>query len=134
MLEPGRKLPESGALIFGEKETIMHGSHGAGGVRIIPETRMQSFQRPAKTIPRVKGGHEKDWIRACKGGPAACSNFSDYGGQLTEMVLLGVVAQRMPGVVLKWDGAKMEFDHPEANEFLHKTYRKGWSLGEEDAS
>ena len=134
MLEPGRKLPESGALIFGEKETIMHGSHGAGGVRIIPETRMQSFQRPAKTIPRVKGGHEKDWIRACKGGPAACSNFSDYGGQLTEMVLLGVVAQRMPGVVLKWDGAKMEFDHPEANQFLHKTYRKGWSLGEEDAS
>jgi hypothetical protein len=44
------------------------------------------------------------------------------------MVLLGVAAQRMPGVVLKWDGDKMEFDNPEANQFLHKTYRKGWSL------
>ena len=128
MLEPGRKLPESGALIFGEKETIMHGSHGASGLRIIPEVRMQNFERPEKTLPRVKGGHEKDWIRACKDGIPASSNFADYGGQLTEMVLLGVIAQRMPGVTLRWNAEKMEFDNKEANQYLHKTYRDGWAL------
>ncbi len=129
MLESGRNLPASGALIFGEKETIMHGSHGASGARIIPETRMKNFQRPEKTIPRIKGGHEGDWIRACKDGRPASSNFADYGGQLTEMVLLGVAAQRMPGETLKWNPEKMEFDNSEANQYLHKTYRKGWSLG-----
>jgi predicted dehydrogenase len=50
MLEADRKLPASGALIFGEKETIVHDSHGASGLRIIPETRMQQFQRPEKPI------------------------------------------------------------------------------------
>ena len=111
------------------RETIIHDSHGASGVRIIPETRMQRFQRPEKTIPRIKGRHELDWIRACKDGKPACSNFADYGGQLTEMVLLGVAAQRVPGEVLKWDAEKMEFDNEEANRYVHKPYRKGWSLG-----
>lgn len=129
MLEEGRQLPASGAVIYGEKETILHGSHGAGGARIIPEERMKSFQQPEKTIPRVKGGHEGDWIRACKDGNPASSNFADYGGQLTEMVLLGVAAQRVPGVQLHWDAEKLEFDNEEANRHLHTPYRKGWSLG-----
>ena len=109
----------------------MHGSHGAGGARIIPEVRMKEFNRPEKTIPRVKGGqdgHLKDWIRACKDGNPASSNFVDYGGQLTEMVLLGVVAQRMPGEQLEWDSKKLEFKNKEANKYLHTPYRKGWSL------
>ncbi len=128
MLEEGRKLPASGAVIFGEKETILHGSHGAGGARIIPEERMKEFKMPEKTIPRVKDGHVGDWLRACKDGKPASSNIADYGGQLTEMVLLGVAAQRVPGVRLNWDPEKMQFDHDEANRYLHTEYRKGWSL------
>ena len=128
MLEEGRKLPASGAVIYGEKETVLHGSHGAGGARLIPETRMKDFVRPEKTIPRVRGGHMGDWLRACKDGNPASSNFADYGGQLTQMVLLGVAAQRTPGVKLNWNAEKFEFDHADANEFLHTPYRKGWSL------
>jgi predicted dehydrogenase len=129
MLEEGRNLPASGAVIYGEKETILHGSHGASGARIIPEERMQNFQPPEKSIPRVKDGHMGDWLRACKDGNPASSNFADYGGQLTEMVLLGVAAQRVPGTQLNWDAEKMEFDNAEANQHLHTPYRKGWSLG-----
>ena len=130
MLEDGRGLPESGAIIFGDKETILHGSHGAGGARLIPEVRMQNFKRPAKTIPRVTGGHEGDWLQACKGGTPASSNFGEYGGQLTEMVLLGVAAQRMPNQKLEWDGKNMKFtNNDEANKFIHPPYRKGWKLG-----
>jgi predicted dehydrogenase len=129
MLEEGRNLPASGAVIYGEKETIMHGSHGAGGARIIPEERMKNFQQPEKTIPRVKDGHMGDWLRACKDGNPASSNFADYGGQLTEMALLGVAAQRAPGVKLNWNAEKLEFDNEEANKYLHTPYREGWSLG-----
>jgi hypothetical protein len=44
------------------------------------------------------------------------------------MVLLGVAAQRTPGVKLNWNAEKFEFDHPAANEFLHMPYRAGWSM------
>jgi hypothetical protein len=31
--------------------------------------------------------------------------------------------------VLKWDSEKFEFTNlPEANQWLHKEYRRGWSL------
>ncbi|HYW80686.1 MAG TPA: Gfo/Idh/MocA family oxidoreductase [Thermoguttaceae bacterium] len=129
MLEEGRDLPQSGAVIYGEKETILHGSHGAGGARIIPEIRMKQFKAPEKTLSRVNMGHEADWLRACKDGKPASSNFADYGGQLTEMVLLGVAAQRTPGEKLEWDGEKLEFtNNDKANEHLHTPYREGWKL------
>ena len=68
-LEPGRQLPSSGALLIGDKGKIVHGSHGADGLRLIPESRMKEYKRPAKTLRRVTEGHEGDWIRACKEGP-----------------------------------------------------------------
>jgi len=129
MLEEGKNLPASGAVIYGSKETILHGSHGAGGARIIPETRRQQFNPPKKTIPRVEGGHMGDWLRACKDGEPASSNFADYGAQLTEMALLGVAAQRVPGQKLLWDGENLRFtNNDEANQYLHTPYRSGWSL------
>ncbi|HVO09955.1 MAG TPA: Gfo/Idh/MocA family oxidoreductase [Vicinamibacteria bacterium] len=130
-LEPGRVLPASGALLIGRKGKILHGSHGADGVRLIPETRMAEYRRPPRTLPRVVGTHEGDWIRACKEGPGGrppCSPF-EYGAVLTEMVLLGVLAIRMKDQRLEWDAANLRFTNNEkANELLHITYRSGWSL------
>jgi predicted dehydrogenase len=127
-LEKGRRVPESGALIIGEKGTIMHGSHGAGGARIIPETKMREYKRPEQTIPRIRDGHEGDWIRACKDGRPASSNF-DYGGPLTEMALLGMIAIRVKDQKLKWDAKNLKFTNNDAaNELLHIQYRPGWHL------
>ncbi len=130
-LEPGRKLPGSGALIIGDKGTLLHGSHGAGGLRLLPESRMKDLVRPDKTLPRVVGSHEADWLRACKAGPGApppCSTF-EYGGALTEAVLLGVLAMRLPNQRLTWDSANLQFaSNPAADALLHTPYRDGWSL------
>lgn len=129
-LEPGRQLPGSGALIIGDKGAIMHGSHGASEVRIIPESKMQVYKQPAKTIPRIAEGHEGDWIRACKEGKdgvPASSNF-DYGGPLTEMVLLGMIAIQTKNQILKWNSDEMKFDNEAANQLVHSEYRDGWKL------
>jgi hypothetical protein len=130
-LEPGRPLPGSGALLVGDKGTILHGSHGADGVRLIPEARMREYKRPPKTLRRVTEGHEGDWIRACKEGPSGvppCSTF-EYGGALTEMVLLGVLAIRMKDQRLEWDSKNLRFTNNEkANELLRIQYREGWTL------
>ena len=105
---------------------ILCGSHGANGLRIWPEKRMQEYQRPPKTLPRSIG-HYQEWITACKGGEPAASNF-DYAGPLTETVLLGNLAI-WTGDKLYWDSENMRFNnHPEADQFLHPKYREGWSL------
>jgi hypothetical protein len=63
----------------------MYGSHGAGGLRLIPEAKMKAYKRPAPTLPRVpRGGHEQDWARAIREGGSRCSDFS-VGGPLTEI-------------------------------------------------
>jgi predicted dehydrogenase len=115
-----------GALYIGDKGKILTGSHSANGLRIIPEEKMQAYERPPKTLPRSIG-HYKEWIEACKGGPLAAANF-DFAGPLTETVLLGNAALWM-GRKLEWDSANLKFTNcPEADPLVHRAYREGWSL------
>jgi len=105
----------------------MYGSHGANPVRIIPETAMKAYKLPEQRIPRVKEHHD-DWLRAIREGGKAGSDFS-YGGPLTELAMLGVIAIKMPGTKLQWDSAAMRFNNSdEANRYITPTYREGWSL------
>lgn len=126
-LPPDRKVPATGAAVLGDKAGITYGSHGAAGLRIFPEEKMKAYKLPPKTIPRVRG-HHQDWLDCIRSGKQPSANF-DYGGPLTEIALLGVIAMRMLGQELHWDGANMRFTNcPEANELLDPPYRKGWSL------
>jgi predicted dehydrogenase len=132
--EPGRKFTKSGsgALLIGEKGAIMHDSHGADGLQIIPEVQMQEYKTrlPKEKYPRIEKGvrHEQDWLKACKGERPCCSPF-EYGAALTEMALLGMIAIRQPNELLKWDTKALKFTNNEkANELLHIDYRDGWKL------
>ncbi len=122
--EPGVK---TGAVVLGDKGTILYGSHGAGQVRLVPTSRMESFQRPPHKIPRVKN-HYWDWLEAIRNGGKAGSDFS-YGGPLTEIALLGVIAMKFPGVKLQWDSEAMQFPNSvEATAWINPPYRAGWTL------
>ena len=117
----------TGAVVIGDKGTIAYGSHGASQVRLIPEAKMDAYKRPAKTIPRAKE-HHLDWLEAIYKGTRSGSDFA-YGGPLTELPLLGVVAIKMAGTKLEWDGQGMCFRNcSQANEFLNPPYRGGWKL------
>jgi hypothetical protein len=107
----------------------MYGSHGAGGVRIIPEEKMKAYKQPEKKIPRVPGGgHERDWANAIRSGKPAGSDFA-YGGPLTEIALVGLIAVKLKGQKLEWDAEKMRFTNSEeANAMVKPVYRDGWSL------
>ena len=127
-LEDDRKLPAEGGVLFkGEKGTIMADVYG-DSPRLIPESAMKAYKLPPKTLPRIVGTHEQDWIRACKERKPAGAHF-DYSGALTEFALLGNVARRFPGHILQWDGPNMKVANlPEANEWVKRPYRTGWSL------
>ncbi len=126
-LDPEDKDIRTGAVVIGDKGTIVYGSHGAGGVRLIPAARMQAFRRPQRTLSRIKE-HHWDWLEAIRTGRKAGSDFL-YGGPLTELALLGVIAIKQPGRKLEWDGQAGRFTNsPEANAHLNPPYRKGWEL------
>ena len=89
--------------------------------------RRRSAPLPAKTLPRVEGGHFAEWIRACKGGPAAGSNFA-YASRLTELCLLSNIAIRARRAI-EWDAAAMKITNlPSANQYLTKEYRPGFGV------
>jgi len=122
------KLDTNGALLIGTKGAIRHASHGAGSLRIFPKKLRDDYKKPPQTMPRVTVSHEQDWIRACKDGQPASSSF-EYGGPLTEMVLLGVLAMKMKDRKLEWDGAALRITNDdEANALVHPKFREGWTF------
>jgi len=81
------------------------------------------------TMPPVKGeSHWHQWVNACLGEGTPSASF-EYAGPLTEFVLLGVVANRVPGKKLVWNAADLKFEgSPEASALLKRSYRKGWEV------
>ena len=124
------KIPGTGAILLGDKGMIVHGSHGGGNCHLLPEALMEQYSgknAPAEKIPRVKG-HAWDWIEAIRTGRQAGSNF-EYGGPLTQVALLGLIAIRFPGQTLNWNDKAMRFtNNKAANAYLHSSYRSGWRL------
>ena len=125
--EADEKDIEYGAAVIGDKGTIVYGSHGAGQVRIVPQAKMDAYKKPSPTIPRAKE-HHQDWIDAIRNGTKAGSDFS-YGGPLTEIAMLGVIAIKMNGTKLEWDARRMKFPNcPDADKFINPRFREGWKL------
>ncbi len=137
-LEDDRSLPwEDGILFVGDKGKMVAEGEGAQSVRLIPEMEMEKYKKPPKTLPRSIG-HHKEWVQACKDGTPTGSNF-EFASLVTETCLLGNIAirtgkkrpwgQTLIREKLNWDGANMKFTNvPEANEYIHKQYRPGWTF------
>ncbi|HXQ80353.1 MAG TPA: Gfo/Idh/MocA family oxidoreductase [Opitutaceae bacterium] len=127
-LEEARKLQDNGTLLIGSKATVLADTY-YDSIRIIPEAKMKELAPtlPPKTIPRVVGGHFAEWLRACKGGVPAGSNF-EYSSRLTESVLIGNIALRADRRI-EWDSAAMKVTNlASANEFVASHYRPGFGV------
>lgn len=108
---------DGGCIFYGTEGKIMCGTY-AKNPSLLPTGKMESFVPPAKSIRRIsnamEGGHEQDWIRACKEDKSsrleASSNFN-YSAPLNEMVVMGVLAVRLQSLQRKllWDGTNMRF-------------------------
>ena len=115
-------------LFIGSKGYMATGARGES-VRLVPEAKMKDFKKPPQVLKRSPG-HFQDWIRACKGGEAPCSNFS-IAGPYVEWLLLGTICWRFPNEKLMWDSKHLRFTNNEkANEFIKPNFRKGWELKE----
>ena len=125
----GTKLGDgdNGSLYIGTKGVATAGEYG-GKARLLPDELMNDYTFPDETIPRIPGQNPyKDWIRACKDGKPASSNF-DYAGPFTEWVVMGNLALKYDEK-LEWDAKKMMVTNvAKANYDVTREYRKGWEL------
>ncbi len=124
-----QKIPNSGNVYVGTKESLLVTGDYGDRSRIIPEANMQKIGNPPKLIERSIG-HYQEWREAALGARPydfPGSNFK-YSAPFTETILLGNVAQRVEkGKKLLWDAKAMAFSNsPEANAFISKPYRAGW--------
>ena len=130
--DPKKEFPRSGMFMVGDKCTLMTEGR-PDSPRLVRDDLWDELRHnlPEKKIPRVKGGPFQEWIRAIKGeGPLPGSHF-DYSARLTEMSLVGVMAQRT-GLDLEWDTINMRVtNHPGLEQIVRQPARKGWDFGEE---
>jgi hypothetical protein len=112
------------------------GTTGRGeGVGLLPGKRWAEYKLPNAYLPRSPGAsigdnhaaHTRDWVRACKGGVPACSNFS-ISGPYTEWLVLGSPACHVQDKLM-WNNALGEFTNGKAVlQWVKPTYRKGWEV------
>jgi predicted dehydrogenase len=112
----GRQLMGLGGgltIFHGTKDTLLCGCYG-----VRPWLLSERIPNVPGTIRHVdgamNGGHERDWVRACKENPEnrrkTKSDFSE-AGPFSEMIMMGVLAVRLQPLnkVLEWDGVNMQF-------------------------
>jgi len=115
------KLPGQGSIFIGTQ-----------GVMLLPhigQPRLVGEAFENSKIEEAQGeDHWRQFVEAALGNGKTSANF-DYAGPLTESVLLGSVASRFPNTTLEWDARKLRFTNvSEANQFVRRTYRKGWDV------
>ncbi|MFO7902589.1 MAG: Gfo/Idh/MocA family oxidoreductase [Planctomycetota bacterium] len=122
---PGPWTEHAGCLIVGENGTLHSNGHNTE-YSLLPEDQCKDYEKPEPTLPR-EGSHEREWLKACRGGLQAMSNF-DYGAVLTEFVLLGNLATQFARP-LNYDPVTMQcMGDDAANAALRREHREGWEI------
>ena len=121
-LEKTKKVT-TGKVIYGEGLTFKGGSHGST-LKIIPEAKGQEM---AATLPTFGKGsnHFKNFVLACKGQEQTRSCFA-VAGPLSQVMVLGVLAQRLNTKLVFDRASKQITNNKEANDLLAPPPRKGW--------
>jgi predicted dehydrogenase len=121
--------PGGGVMYLGERGMLIHDTYGLNP-RLLPEGLNEEAAAVPTSLPRIEGGidgHDHNFLRAIRGEEAISSPFS-YGSDLTEVMLLGLVAARA-GQPIHYDAAAMTIPNaPDAERFLRREYRAGWEL------
>ena len=122
----GERDEDEGLLFVGDSGKILCGFNGSNP-RLIPQSKMDSFKQPPKTLPRSPG-NEREWIDACKGGKVKPGGNFEFEGVVTEALLLGCVACHL-GQRLTWDRPNLRANNSDAlQKYIRPDRRPGWEL------
>ncbi len=118
-----KDYPTESAMLIGTDGALLY--ELGRSPMLLPEKKFENHPRP-KLEPR---DHYHHFVDACLGLAKNESHFAQTG-PMTEAILLGTVAIRLPGVKLEWNHRRMKVANvPAANRLLARHYRKGWRTG-----
>lgn len=128
------EMPGNGMIMVGDKMSVRTGGRPDDSQLVLPQNEWEAYKAnpPAPIIPRIRNESPQfEWIDAIKGnGPMPGSSF-DYAAGLTEMALVGVLAQRF-NKRIEFDAQSMQItNYPELNRYIKEPVRKGWEYGED---
>jgi predicted dehydrogenase len=125
-----RKLYSPDLKEYPSESSMLIGTEGALLIphnyppQLLPEDKFKDVARPI--LPPLN--HYHAFVDACLGGEKTESSFAQTG-PMTETILLGTVAIRMPGQQLQWDPPRLRFkNQSDASRYLQRTYRDGWHV------
>ena len=122
----GQGEEDEGLLFIGDRGKILCSFNGANPM-LIPQSKMDSYKQPPKTLPRSPG-NEREWLDACKGSKVKPGGNFEFEGMVTETLLLGNVAVRS-GQTLHWDHANLRANNSDfAQNYIRPERRGGWEL------
>lgn len=117
-----KDYPSESAMLIGTEGALLI-PHGEMPI-LLPESKFKNYKRP-KLEDR---NHYHHFVDACLGGTKTESHFAQ-SGPMTEAILLGTIAIRMPDQLLEWDSTRMKFpNNPDAEKYLLRNYREGWEV------
>jgi predicted dehydrogenase len=120
----GGKLTTQGSIYIGTKGILYSLYDGPEMPVLLPAEKYADYHVPNPGDQN----HYLQFVEAVRGNGKTSAPFS-YSGPLTELVLLGCLSTRFPRTKLDWDAAKLKVTNAkEANQFVRKTYRKGWEV------
>ena len=119
------KRMAQGKVIYGEGLTFKGGTHGAT-LQIIPESKAKDMASKLPPVPKSPSNHYANFLLACKGEEQCRSSFA-VAGPLSQVMVLGVIAQRL-NAQLKFDRATKQITNNKlANDLLvGPPPRKDW--------
>ncbi len=118
----GKFHADGGIVYFGEDAVFVVPCNGD------PKLFQGGKEAPLKDQGAKGYDHWAAWVDACLGKGMTAAGF-DFAGPVTEAVLLGAVAGRVPGVKLDYDAAACAINGSEAaNALVKPRYRNGWSV------
>ncbi len=119
----GDRMPKTGSVWIGTDGTLVL-PHMTPGWFLLPDAKMNGLAVP-DLVARDHYHEFLDGVRTRQTTPLSAG--FQFAGPLTEAVLLGTVAIRMPGESLAWDARRMRFSgHDAANRHLERKPRHGW--------
>jgi predicted dehydrogenase len=119
---------EGGQLWIGTEGKLVAGIYGESPRLLNAERMSEVTARPlAPRYPRTPGVY-REWLAAIAAGQRAGSDFVTHAAGLTEVVLLGCLAQRLGGV-LECDPATQRVVTSVPEEYVNPPYRSGWRSG-----
>lgn len=122
MYAGGDRFPGEAAMIIGTEGSLLL-PHGSGPL-LYPKEKFRRHPRPQ--LPGQNHYHR--FIDGILEDYPTKSRF-EVTGPMTETILLGTVAIRVPGTTLQWDSGHMRItNHTEANQYIQREYRDGWAV------